>query len=303
MYNFARGAAALALIAAAALPAQAQEHGPDIVETANAAGSFNTLAAALDAAGLVETLQGEGPFTVFAPTDDAFAALPEGTVESLLQPENRDALISILTYHVVAGRVAAEQVVELDEATTVNGADVRIRVDGDGVRVNDANVVTTDVFASNGVIHVIDAVLLPPELMSTDRASAPMSERRVRAAAEILSLAIERGVGIEPPPNAPIRVLDTRKFSHVPYFRELLTTEEQDAYRDAVWHLRDDEERDQFVADHIRRMRERAVARGLTYPGLNKYEQGAVDRAGIDVSRIGMDGRIIAEADTRAPQR
>lgn len=198
MFIPARKASAFALIltgAGAAAPVQAQDHGQDIVETAIAAGSFNTLAAALQAAGLVETLQGDGPFTVFAPTDEAFSKLPDGTVESLLRPENRDALIGVLTYHVVAGRVAAEQVVELDRATTVNGADVRIRASNNGVRVNDANVVTTDVFASNGVIHVIDQVLLPPEPMQERGERMSARERsQTREATEILMLAIERGV-------------------------------------------------------------------------------------------------------------
>lgn len=195
------GATATLALAPSALPAQQG----DIVETAVAAGSFNTLAAALEAAGLVETLQGDGPFTVFAPTDEAFAALPDGTVESLLQPENRETLIGILTYHVVPGRVTASQVVELDEATTVNGADVRIGTRNGGVQVNESNVVATDVFATNGVIHVIDQVLLPPEAME-DRAEARSQTRNrarndrgidvrgTRAAAEILVLAIDRGV-------------------------------------------------------------------------------------------------------------
>ena len=133
----------------------------DIVDTAVSAGQFNTLAAALDAAGLVETLKGEGPFTVFAPTDAAFAKLPAGTVESLLKPENRDQLIAILTYHVVPGKVEASDVVKLDTATTVNGATVAITVADNGVRVDNANVIKTDIAASNGVIHVIDSVILP----------------------------------------------------------------------------------------------------------------------------------------------
>ncbi|MDX1500272.1 MAG: fasciclin domain-containing protein [Woeseiaceae bacterium] len=133
----------------------------NIVETAVSAGQFTTLAAALDAAGLVETLEGEGPFTVFAPTDAAFAKLPEGTIENLLKPENRDQLVAVLTYHVVPGKVKAAQVVELDKAKTVNGAEVRITVADNGVRVDDANVVKTDIDASNGVIHVIDTVILP----------------------------------------------------------------------------------------------------------------------------------------------
>jgi len=134
----------------------------DIVDTAVAAGSFNTLVAAVEAAGLVEVLKGEGPFTVFAPTDDAFAKLPKGTVEELLKPENKAALQAILTYHVVAGKVLAEDVVKLDSATTVQGSDVAIRVKKGVVMVGDATVTATDIQTSNGVIHVIDSVLLPP---------------------------------------------------------------------------------------------------------------------------------------------
>ena len=134
----------------------------DIVDTAVAAGDFNTLVAAVEAAGLVETLKGEGPFTVFAPTDDAFAALPEGTVQSLLQPENRDQLVAILTYHVVPGTVmssdAAGQAVELE---TVEGGTVAVDGTGGGVTVDGANVVAADIEADNGVIHVIDQVIMP----------------------------------------------------------------------------------------------------------------------------------------------
>ena len=147
-----------------ALPVAADGHDnmkADIVDVAVGAGQFNTLAAALDAADLVATLKGDGPFTVFAPTDEAFAALPEGTVESLLQPENKDKLVSILTYHVVAGEVTSDQVVKLNEATTVNGQSVSIRVADGSVYVNDATVVSVDIDASNGVIHVIDTVILP----------------------------------------------------------------------------------------------------------------------------------------------
>ncbi|MDX2412611.1 MAG: fasciclin domain-containing protein [Woeseiaceae bacterium] len=133
----------------------------DIVDTAIGAGQFNTLAAALTAAGLVDTLKGDGPFTVFAPTDEAFAKLPEGTVENLLKPENRDQLVSILTYHVVPGEVYAADVVQLTSATTVNGSDVSIKVADNGVSIDNANVVKTDIKASNGVIHVIDSVILP----------------------------------------------------------------------------------------------------------------------------------------------
>lgn len=136
----------------------------DIVDTAVEAGSFNTLVAAVKAAELVETLKGEGPFTVFAPTDEAFAKLPEGTLDELLKPENKEKLQAILTYHVVAGKVMAADVVKLDSAKTVQGSDIQIEVKDGSVMLNGAsNVVTTDIETSNGVIHVIDAVILPPE--------------------------------------------------------------------------------------------------------------------------------------------
>jgi uncharacterized surface protein with fasciclin (FAS1) repeats len=143
-----------------AAPASAQMAEKDIVDVAVEAGSFTTLAAALEAAGLVEVLKGEGPFTVFAPTDEAFAKLPEGTVESLLG--DIEALTAILTYHVVPGKVMASDVVSLTEAATVNGAKITIAVQGDVVMINDAKVTAADVSASNGVIHVIDTVILPP---------------------------------------------------------------------------------------------------------------------------------------------
>jgi len=133
----------------------------NIVEVATEAGSFSTLLTAAEAAGLVDTLTSEGPYTVFAPTDEAFAALPEGTLESLL--EDPEALAQILLYHVVPGKVLAADVVGLDSATSAQGEDIAITVDGDTVILNgSANVVTTDVDASNGVIHIIDAVILPP---------------------------------------------------------------------------------------------------------------------------------------------
>ena len=133
----------------------------NIVTVAAGAGQFNTLVAALKAAELVQTLQSPGPFTVFAPTDEAFAKLPEGTVDSLLLPENKARLTAILKYHVVAGKVLAEDVVTLSSADTVEGEAVMISTSDAGVRVNDANVIKTDVMASNGVIHVIDSVLIP----------------------------------------------------------------------------------------------------------------------------------------------
>ena len=167
--GFTRHAAALFLGAAllATATAQAGNHGShakpaaDIVDTAVAAGSFTTLAAALDAAGLIETLKGDGPFTVFAPTDAAFAKLPAGTVESLLKPENKDQLVAVLTYHVVAGKVKAADVVKLSSAKTVNGQSVTIKVADGTVSVDGATVTATDIAASNGIIHVIDTVILP----------------------------------------------------------------------------------------------------------------------------------------------
>ena len=165
--------AALVATAALALPAQAgscsadkpasaakAQPAGDIVAVASSSGSFNTLVAAVQAAGLVETLQGKGPFTVFAPTDEAFAKLPAGTVESLLQPENKAKLIAILTYHVVPGKVLAADVTT-SQAATVNGQKLPLVVANGKVTAGSANVVATDVPASNGVIHVVDSVLLP----------------------------------------------------------------------------------------------------------------------------------------------
>lgn len=161
-------AATAALIAFAGVGPAAAQYGSgtsdDIVTTAVKAGSFNTLAQALEAAGLVETLKGEGPFTVFAPTDEAFAKLPDGTLESLLR--NPERLRAILTYHVVPGEVTAAQVVKLDRAQTVQGQNLDIRVENGTVRVDDARVIRTDIRASNGVIHVIDSVVLPEERSS-----------------------------------------------------------------------------------------------------------------------------------------
>jgi uncharacterized surface protein with fasciclin (FAS1) repeats len=144
-----------------AAPAAAAQK--DVVDTAVAAGQFKTLAAALKAAGLVETLKGEGPFTVFAPTDEAFAALPEGTVEKLLKPENKQKLTAILTYHVVPARATSSDVAGMSSAKTVQGGEVRLRTDAGKVTVDDATVTKADVMASNGVIHVIDKVLMPKE--------------------------------------------------------------------------------------------------------------------------------------------
>ncbi len=149
------------LLVASAFAGNHGKQKADIVDTAVAAGDFTTLAAALQAAGLVDTLKSDGPFTVFAPTDAAFAKLPAGTVESLLLPENKDQLVEILTYHVVPGKVKAADVVTLTSAETANGSNVAIRVENGTVFINDSRVVATDIWASNGVIHVVDTVILP----------------------------------------------------------------------------------------------------------------------------------------------
>jgi uncharacterized surface protein with fasciclin (FAS1) repeats len=153
--------------------------GPDIVETAVAAGDFETLVAALKAAELVDALQGEGPFTVFAPTDEAFGQLPAGLVENLLKPENRQQLVSILTYHVVSGDLSAKQVVQQDKAETLNGQSVAIDLSGKGITVDEARVIATDIEAANGVIHVIDRVLLPAEEMSWKASSSELIEMAI----------------------------------------------------------------------------------------------------------------------------
>lgn len=155
----------IAAIATLAIAASANAHNhkskKDIVDVAAGNPDFSTLVAAVKAAGLVDALKGDGPLTVFAPTNAAFAKLPAGAVEDLLKPENKDMLVAVLTYHVVAGKVMAADVVKVDSATTLQGQSVSVKVNGAKVMINNANVVATDVKASNGVIHVIDTVLLP----------------------------------------------------------------------------------------------------------------------------------------------
>jgi len=171
--------AVLFLLAAWATPAQARQSNHDtIVDIAAGNDQFSTLVAAVKAAGLVDTLNGDGPFTVFAPTNDAFAALPSGTVDNLLKPENRDQLISILTYHVVPGRIEVSDLLAASSAETVNGQSVPV-----GLRVGNANVIATDIEASNGIIHVIDTVLLP---------EAPTSAKAMR----MIDGAIQRGAAL-----------------------------------------------------------------------------------------------------------
>jgi uncharacterized surface protein with fasciclin (FAS1) repeats len=156
----------LALLAALGLmigSASVRAADENIVDTAVAAANFTTLVAALKAAGLIGTLEGPGPFTVFAPTDAAFAKLPAGTLDNLLKPENKAQLIQILTYHVVAGKMTSGQLTKLKEAKTVNGQMIPVKLSGRTVSVDGADVATADITASNGLIHVIDAVMLPPK--------------------------------------------------------------------------------------------------------------------------------------------
>ncbi|MDF2763790.1 MAG: Nex18 symbiotically induced protein [Rhodospirillales bacterium] len=154
--------AAAALVAAPLALGASVAHAKDIVDTAASAGSFNTLVAAIEAAGLEETLKGPGPFTVFAPTDEAFAKLPAGTVETLLKPENKDKLVQILTYHVVPGKVMSDDVAgKTTEAKTVEGSTLEVDAREGGVMVDEARVVQADIAADNGVIHVIDKVVMP----------------------------------------------------------------------------------------------------------------------------------------------
>lgn len=169
-------------------PAMAHASG-DIVETAIAAGSFKTLVAAVGAAGLVDTLKGKGPFTVFAPTDEAFARLPKGTVEHLLKPENKQELVSILTYHVIAGRVASTDVMKWDGVSTVNGQRLAFKAQGDSVTIDNAGLVKADIACSNGLIHVVDNVLLPESKNLVQVAAAAGSFKTLLAAATAAELA------------------------------------------------------------------------------------------------------------------
>jgi uncharacterized surface protein with fasciclin (FAS1) repeats len=164
MNTFAIGTLAFVMTCAASTTITLKAQTKDIVDTAVAAGSFKTLAKALQAADLVTTLKGSGPFTVFAPTDEAFAKLPAGTLESLLKPENKAKLQRILTYHVVAGKVMASDVVKLQSAKAVSGDTMAVNARNGVVHIDDARVTTADISATNGVIHVIDAVILPKGL-------------------------------------------------------------------------------------------------------------------------------------------
>lgn len=186
-FKFLVASVAVAALIAAANPSDAADK--DIVETAVAAGSFKTLAAALGAADLVDALKGAGPFTVFAPSDEAFAKLPAGAVETLLKPENKDQLTAILTYHVVSGQVAAKQVVELAGAKTLNGQRVDIKVTDGKVSVDKANVLKTDILCSNGIIHIIDSVILPASDNIVETADKAGAFKTLLAAAKAAGLA------------------------------------------------------------------------------------------------------------------
>lgn len=163
MKKFVMLVAAMMLVASPAMAEEKAKAEKTIVETAVGAGKFNTLVAAVKAAGLVDALSGEGPLTVFAPTDEAFAKLPKGTVDSLLLPENKDKLVAVLTYHVVAGNYPAAKVVKADALKSLQGQAITVKVTDAGVTVDKAKVIATDVFCSNGVIHIIDSVILPKE--------------------------------------------------------------------------------------------------------------------------------------------
>jgi uncharacterized surface protein with fasciclin (FAS1) repeats len=189
------------LLQLAAVPVLHSQHS-DIIRTARNAGQFTTLLAAVDAAGLTSTLRGDGPFTVFAPTDEAFRRLPSGTVDDLLKPENRDRLKAILLYHVVPGRVSAQQARNISRATSVEGSELRLRSNANALQIDDATVVKADVGASNGVIHVIDEVLMPRETARTATGGAPTErstgDRTTTASSQsargLIDLAIARGV-------------------------------------------------------------------------------------------------------------
>ncbi len=192
---FAAVVATMIVVSPSAATAQhVGRNGPTIPQVAKTAGSFGTLLAAVDAAGLTETLLGRGPYTLFAPTDEAFKRLPGGTVEELLKPQNREKLRTILTYHVIAGRVTASQAREARSAQTVAGQSVRISQDGDQLRINDATVRIADVPASNGIIHVIDRVLIPTESRSNGGQNGSQnSAQNGGSAGDLIDLAIDRG--------------------------------------------------------------------------------------------------------------
>ncbi len=218
---------------------------PSIPQVAKTAGQFSTLLAAVDAAGLTETLLGRGPFTVFAPTDEAFKRLPSGTVEDLLKPENRERLRTILTYHVVAGRVSAAQARGVRSAETVAGVTVRISESNGDLRINDATVRIADVPASNGLIHVIDRVLLPP----TSRRATTESGGSGSAAA-LVDFAIDRGAPLynDGQPSATVAIYEVAITALLTLPSDALSTDTQRTLRAALRAERNESARDRALS-------------------------------------------------------
>jgi len=253
----------------------------DIVRTARGAGQFATLLAAVEAAGLTSTLQGRGPFTVFAPTDEAFRKLPAGTVESLLKPENREQLKALLLYHVVPGRVPAATARTLDEATTVEGRSVRIRTSGASLRINASTVVSADVNASNGVIHVIDQVLMPPtddgDAMTTRRGAVRTAATRSTQARDLVDAAIRRGAPLfnDGQPNATAAIYEIAARAVLaldglprdvtqPLERGLRDATRSTTARDEAWRLREALDEAGRALDGLVVAEQRAAARTMT---------------------------------------
>lgn len=259
-------AGAVLTLSAGALKAQRG----DIPTVARSAGQFATLVAAVEAAGLTETLRGTGPFTVFAPTDEAFRKLPAGTVENLLKPENREQLRAILLYHVVAGRVPASAARNLRTAQTVEGRSIRIRTEGSSLRINNATVVRADVPATNGVIHVIDEVLLPPA-DGARSGSSSASTSQSSAARELLALAVRRGV---------------------PLFNDDLPEATAAIYEVAMQGVLN-------LGDNVPSMARRSLERGLRDAAheSNPADKAWVLRRAIDDADRALDGRMRMTAD------
>jgi transforming growth factor-beta-induced protein len=221
-----------------------------IPAVAKNAGQFTTLLAAVDAAGLTETLLGRGPFTVFAPTDDAFKRLPVGTVEELLTPQNRDKLREILTYHVIAGRVTAAQARSVRSAATVAGASVRISESDGQLRINDATVRIADIPASNGLIHVIDRVLLPPEKRTASATNATMPGAAGSNAVALIDYAIDRGAPLfnDGQPAATIAIYEVALNALLSLNTESMNAEQQRAIRAILREDRGSASRDRAFA-------------------------------------------------------
>ena len=272
-----RVAACTALLVSAPLSLSAQHttnartNAPNIPQVAKTAGVFSTLLAAVNAAGLAETLMGRGPLTVFAPTDDAFKRLPAGTVESLLKPENRDALVTLLTYHVVAGRVTAAQARTVRTAETVAGRAIRVSESNGELRINDATVRIADVPASNGIIHVIDRVLMPPTVERTSNRGddAPMSVSSSSITA-LIDYAIDRGAPLynDGQPSATVAIYEVA-INSILALANGLDADAQRALRTVLRSTSDSSTRERAVAlrraldDARRQVNGRSAARSM----------------------------------------